>query len=112
MRPGPGRKFWNGSSALMRHSIAWPENLMSSCGGVACAGRVGGCAARALRARGERLGCEGVACKTRRVGRAIVWDAVCWSEKSPAQERQQCVGICTYVFAYSLGGAGRGWRAR
>lgn len=28
--PGPGRKFWKGSSALMRHSIAWPLNWMSS----------------------------------------------------------------------------------
>lgn len=28
--PGPGRKFWNGSSALMRHSMAWPLYLMSS----------------------------------------------------------------------------------
>ncbi len=24
MRPGPGRKFLKGSSALMRHSMAWP----------------------------------------------------------------------------------------
>jgi hypothetical protein len=28
-RPGPGRKFWNGSSALIRHSMAWPCHTRS-----------------------------------------------------------------------------------
>ena len=31
MRPGAGAKFLLASSALMRHSIAWPRSSMSSC---------------------------------------------------------------------------------
>ena len=30
MRPGAGAKFRRGSSALMRHSMAWPEGLSCS----------------------------------------------------------------------------------